>query len=31
VVSFIAEISLSLWLLIMGVKDPKPALADGQK
>ena len=31
VVSFIAEISLTLWLLIMGVKDPKPALADGQK
>ncbi len=31
VVSFIAEMSLTLWLLIMGVKDPKPTLADGQK
>jgi hypothetical protein len=31
VVGFIAEISLSLWLLIKGVKDPKPGLADGQK
>ena len=31
VVSFIAELSLTLWLLIMGVKDPKPTLADGQK
>ena len=31
VVSFIAELSLTLWLLIMGVKDQKPTLADGQK
>jgi len=31
VVSFIAELSLALWLLIMGVKDPKPTLTDGQK
>jgi hypothetical protein len=31
VVSLIAELSLTLWLLIMGVKDPKPTLADGQK
>ena len=31
VVSFIAELGLALWLLIMGVKDRKPALADGQK
>ena len=29
-VSFIAELSLTLWLLIKGVKDTKPALADGQ-
>jgi hypothetical protein len=29
-ISFIAEISLTLWLLIKGVKDQKPALADGQ-
>lgn len=29
VVSFIAEVSLTLWLLIKGVKDQKPALADG--
>jgi hypothetical protein len=28
VASFIAEISLSLWLLIKGVKDQKPALLD---
>ena len=28
---FIAEVSLTLWLLIKGVKDQKPALADGQK
>src|SRR4030066_315126 len=31
VVSFIAELSLSLWLLIKGAKDQKPTLADGQK
>jgi len=31
VVSFIAELSLTLWLLIKGVKDQEPALADGQK
>jgi len=31
VVSFVAEFSLSLWLLIKGVKDQKPTLADGQK
>lgn len=31
VVSFIAEVSLTLWLLIKGVKDQKPTLADGQK
>jgi hypothetical protein len=31
VVSFIAELSLTLWLLIKGVKDQKPTLADGQK
>jgi hypothetical protein len=30
-VSFIAELSLTLWLLIMGAKDQKPTLADGQK
>ena len=30
-VSFIAEIGLTLWLLIMGVKEQKPTLADGQK
>jgi hypothetical protein len=30
-VSFIAELSLTLWLLIKGVKDQKPNLADGQK
>jgi len=30
-VSFIAELSLTLWLLIMGVKDQEPTLADGQK
>jgi hypothetical protein len=29
-VSFIAELSLTLWLLIMGAKDQKPTLADGQ-
>ena len=28
---FIAEVSLTLWLLIRGVKDQKPTLADGQK
>ena len=28
VVSFIAEVSLSLWLLIKGVKDQKPALVE---
>lgn len=28
---FIAEFGLTLWLLIMGVKDQKPSLADGQK
>jgi hypothetical protein len=31
VIGFIAEFSLTLWLLIKGVKDQKPALADGQK
>lgn len=31
VVSFIAELSLTLWLLIKGVKDQEPAPADGQK
>jgi hypothetical protein len=31
VIGFIAEVSLTLWLLIKGVKDQKPALADGQK
>jgi hypothetical protein len=31
VVSFIAELSLTLWLLIKGVKDHKPTLGDGQK
>jgi hypothetical protein len=31
VVSFIAELSLTLWLFIKGVKDQEPALADGQK
>ncbi|MRS04146.1 DUF4386 domain-containing protein [bacterium] len=31
VISFIAEVSLALWLLILGVKDKKPTLADGQK
>jgi hypothetical protein len=30
-VSFIAELSLTLCLLIMGAKDQKPTLADGQK
>ncbi len=30
-VSFIAELSLTLWLLIKGVKDQEPTLADGQK
>ena len=29
-VSFIAELSLTLWLLIMGAKDQEPTLADGQ-
>ena len=28
---FIAELSLTLWLLIKGVKDQEPTLADGQK
>jgi len=28
---FIAEFGLTLWLLIMGAKDPKPTLADSQK
>ena len=28
---FIAEFGLTLWLLIMGVKDQEPTLADGQK
>jgi hypothetical protein len=28
---FIAEVSLTLWLLIKGVKNQKPTLADGQK
>jgi hypothetical protein len=31
VISFIAEVSLAFWLLIKGVKDQKPTLADGQK
>ena len=31
VVSLIAELGLTLWLLIMGAKDQKPTLADGQK
>jgi hypothetical protein len=30
-IGFIAEVSLTLWLLIKGVKDQKPALSDGQK
>jgi len=30
-VSFIAELSLTLWLLIKGVKDHEPILTDGQK
>jgi hypothetical protein len=30
-IGFIAEVSLTLWLLIKGVKDQKPTLADGQK
>lgn len=30
-VSFIAELSLTLWLLIKGVKDQEPTLANGQK
>ena len=30
-VSFIAELGLTLWLLIMGAKDQKPTLADGQE
>jgi hypothetical protein len=30
-VGFIAEVSLTLWLLIKGVKDQKATLADGQK
>ena len=28
---FIAEVGLTLWLLIMGAKDQEPTLADGQK
>jgi hypothetical protein len=31
VIGFMAEVSLTLWLLIKGVKDQKPALADVQK
>jgi hypothetical protein len=31
VVSFVAELSLTLWLLIMGAKEQKLTLADGQK
>ena len=31
VVGFIAEFGLALWLLIKGVKDQKPTLAEGQK
>jgi hypothetical protein len=31
VVSFIAELGLTLWLLIMGAKEQKPALANVQK
>jgi hypothetical protein len=31
VVGFIAEFGLALWLLIKGVRDQKPTLADGQK
>jgi len=31
VVSIIAEVSLTLWLLVKGVKNQKPTLADGQK
>jgi len=27
-ISFIAEFSLSLWLLIIGVKEPKSAIAE---
>jgi hypothetical protein len=30
-IGFIGEFSLALWLLIMGAKEQKPALADGQK
>jgi hypothetical protein len=30
-VGFIGEFSLTLWLLIMGAKEQKPALADGKK
>jgi len=30
-VGFIAELGLTLWLLVKGVKDQKPILADGQK
>jgi hypothetical protein len=30
VVSFIAKFGLTLWLLIKGIKDQEPALADGQ-
>jgi hypothetical protein len=28
-IGFIGEFSLALWLLIMGAKEQKPALADG--
>ncbi len=28
---FVAEVGLTLWLLIMGVKDQEPTLANGQK
>jgi hypothetical protein len=30
-IGFISEFGLALWLLIMGAKDQKPTLADGQK
>jgi hypothetical protein len=31
VIGFVAEFGLALWLLVKGVKDQRPALADGQK
>jgi hypothetical protein len=31
VIGFVAEVSLTLWLLIKGVKKQKPTLAEGQK